>query len=559
MLAVRPGIQKKRMQRMFQKRKARSLVYSLLRKETIPSASQKLLITPDPATVPYLIELLQAESDRSVNGHKFLSKASGQKIECYEVYPTAASKIAAKALVPLADKRAMNVFRLLLTSEDSELRRTATEGLCQLGEKHWKDYINGDDSDHTRLAKSQDPSAWKLLCLGLRHQSAAAADACREACESIGSGIVPSLIEELRTGCSRASAAIALGAIGDKRASEPLMKALSDRDEYVAGSAARALGAMREKQAYEKLSRLLSLQSCRGRMIVCDVAFALGRLQDHRATEALLSIADCDIQQYALAAVRALGDLGDSSAWYALACLLNKSAQELAKKFSLNPTAMSFSEACQSMASNPAAMAVAGWVGKVREADELRAEAAISLGKLGDPQGIPNLEIALCDPNSDVQAAAAAALEGLGSPGVAGPKNWAACDVCRKHVHRHSGFVLSTRDVVTSFSYWVFAFKGAEEAVHLSGEYETSRMYHGHILQQCSQTTGWLVCDHCMILFPSADRQRAEANALAYWDLDADGDYVPPNGGSVEPEEARVAAAIAWKKVTGTRVPSDCS
>jgi HEAT repeat protein len=407
---------------MFEGRRARLLVRGLLREDTLGSSAKELLKKSNPKTAPYLIEILRAESDNSVEGHKFLSKASGKKVEWYNVTVTAASKIAAKALVPLADKRATDVFRLLLTSEDGELRRTAAKGLNALGEHKWEEYIKGDASDLSRLAASQDPCTWDVLCLGLRHNSRTAASACRDACEAVGTMIIPKLIEELRAGCrrSRIESASALGSIGDRRASDPLMRALGDREEFVAGAAARSLGIMKETRAYEDLSRMLSLEPGRGRALVCDISFALGKLQDYRATEALINIMDCNIQSYALAATRALGDLGGIKALNALVRLLKTPTQELAVKFGPSSTGVALVSLNQAM--SPAEKVTASWIAITREADVLRAEAATSLGKLGNPQAAGPLKEAVNDPNPVVQQAVAAALEQLGYADVSGSK-----------------------------------------------------------------------------------------------------------------------------------------
>ena len=54
------------------------------------------------------------------------------------------------------------------------------------------------------------------------------------------------------------TAAEALGKIGDKRAVEPLIKALEDKDGYVSQHSARALGKIGDTRAVEPLIELLS-------------------------------------------------------------------------------------------------------------------------------------------------------------------------------------------------------------------------------------------------------------------------------------------------------------
>jgi HEAT repeat protein len=58
----------------------------------------------------------------------------------------------------------------------------------------------------------------------------------------------------------RSSATVALGRLGDKRAVDPLIVALSDPDPAVRTGAALSLGELGEKKAIEPLDKLLAAE-----------------------------------------------------------------------------------------------------------------------------------------------------------------------------------------------------------------------------------------------------------------------------------------------------------
>ena len=72
----------------------------------------------------------------------------------------------------------------------------------------------------------------------------------------IGESAVEPLIHALKSKCG--NAALALGKIGDKRAVEPLIRALNDEKRYVRECAAEALGELRDERAIKPLTRVLN-------------------------------------------------------------------------------------------------------------------------------------------------------------------------------------------------------------------------------------------------------------------------------------------------------------
>ena len=129
------------------------------------------------------------------------------------------------------------------------------------------------------------------------------------------------------------------------------------------------------------------------------------------------------------------------------------------------------------------------------------------------------------------------------------------CDVCLEQMHDDEGYVLTTRQVVTTPKYWEIAFRGAEATVSAMPEDQVRRQYEQQIRQQCAQHTGWLTCETCMKRFDAVDRERARQYAADYWSASGDGTYAPPGGESVDPSEALPAANQAWFTVTGHQPP----
>ena len=122
------------------------------------------------------------------------------------------------------------------------------------------------------------------------------------------------------------------------------------------------------------------------------------------------------------------------------------------------------------------------------------------------------------------------------------------CDGCGKHnaLRKGEGYCLTTRQVVTQPAYWEQAFRAWRAGAPL-GDQQLFEMLLG---RQCSQTTGWMVCEECIKLFPDADRAEAKRRSAEFWE-DEDGDYSPPDGGAVPPIEARAAALEGWTRSGG--------
>lgn len=130
---------------------------------------------------------------------------------------------------------------------------------------------------------------------------------------SVGSSALPALLGALKQDAwiARRNAAWALGAIDDRRAVEPLIQSLRDREPAVREQAAWALGAIDDSAAVQPLVSSLKDDDSRVRK---QSAWALGAIDDSRAVDPLVgALADqqADVREQA---AWALGTLGDSRA-----------------------------------------------------------------------------------------------------------------------------------------------------------------------------------------------------------------------------------------------------
>lgn len=131
----------------------------------------------------------------------------------------------------------------------------------------------------------------------------------QSACPALSIAVEP-LSEALkdRDAAVRASAATALGWIGDPRAAPLLIGCLKDADERCRGAAALALGMLRATQALKPLARALGDASP---LVRQQVAEALGELGDPVTADLLLDVLTDEEEplEVRAAAARALGNL----------------------------------------------------------------------------------------------------------------------------------------------------------------------------------------------------------------------------------------------------------
>jgi HEAT repeat protein len=110
---------------------------------------------------------------------------------------------------------------------------------------------------------------------------------------------------ELDSAEARATAAATLGDLGDPRAVEPLIAALSDKNWRVRCAAAESLGKLGDKRAVEPLIAALKHAD---RNTQTAAAEALGKLGDPRSIEPLVSLSHRSRDSTRAAATKAFGE-----------------------------------------------------------------------------------------------------------------------------------------------------------------------------------------------------------------------------------------------------------
>jgi HEAT repeat protein len=204
-------------------------------------------------------------------------------------------------------------------------------------------------------------------------------------------------------GSVREIAAETLGILQDRRAVEPLIKALNDKDEEVRWKACWALGHIGDKRAVEPLLHLLNDERWAVRKYS---ASALGKIGDMRATESLiqtLNDKEWHVRKYA---ADALGNIGDERAVTPLVDALSDEDDDVRWKVVIALGKM------RSAAVEPL-IEVFG-----DEDWRIRGRAAEALGKIGDIRAVDPLINAIMgrgkDRNKYVRGRAAEALGKIG-------------------------------------------------------------------------------------------------------------------------------------------------
>jgi len=204
-------------------------------------------------------------------------------------------------------------------------------------------------------------------------------------------------------GSVRETAAEALGLLRDKKAVEPLIEALNDKDEEVRWKASWALGHIGDKRAVEPLTNLLNDERWQVRRFA---ASALGKIGDGQGVESLIQALNDDEWHVRKYAVDALGNIGDERAVNPLIKVLSDKDNDVRSKAVIALGKMKGS-------------AVEPLIEVFKNEDwNIRGKAAEALGNIGDERAVEPLINALVGRGKDktkyVRGRAAEALGKIG-------------------------------------------------------------------------------------------------------------------------------------------------
>lgn len=217
-----------------------------------------------------------------------------------------------------------------LRSGDEGVRLRAARALAQekarptllreaLGDTSWR----VRDAAAGGLARAEDASAVDLLVVAVRdqHRDPGVLNAAVTALIRSRQDVVPAVLELLEHEDSdiRTYAALALGQIGDLRATDPLLAHLDDSDANVRYHAIEAIGRLGARDA---APRLCALAEAADEYLAFAALDALGELREPSVADRILPL--LDNRSLSAAASAALGRLADEDVAPALAERLNQ-------------------------------------------------------------------------------------------------------------------------------------------------------------------------------------------------------------------------------------------
>lgn len=193
----------------------------------------------------------------------------------------------------------------------------------------------------------------------------------------------------------RRDALLKLGAMHRSAASREALVGLSDVSPMVRAVAARAILSI---GADESVAALLPLLNDKDEFVRRETTYALGQTHSRKANDPLVKLLLTDKEDGVRAAAAvALGEIGDESAVVTLATVLAPEVSSGGKRvkteknvFVLRAVAKSLGQ-IKSRAGVPALVAA---LSNEKMVDDVRREAALALGSIGDPAAIPALRTA---------------------------------------------------------------------------------------------------------------------------------------------------------------------
>lgn len=226
---------------------------------------------------------------------------------------------------------------------------------------------------HSVLIQGNSPTPAEVE-IGKQRQRLSASDPeeRRDALMKLGSMRRPAASREALVGLSdvspmvRAVAAKAILSLGPDESVTALFPLLNDKDEFVRREAVYALGLTRSRRATESVGRLLLTDKQDG--VRAAAAVALGEIADDSAVVTLANVLAPELS-------------GASG----------KKAKAEKNVFVLRASAKSLGQ-IRSRAGVPALVAV---LSNEKMVDDVRREAALALGMIGDPAALPALRVAI--------------------------------------------------------------------------------------------------------------------------------------------------------------------
>ena len=194
----------------------------------------------------------------------------------------------------------------------------------------------------------------------------------------------------------RRDALMKLGSMRRPAASREALVGLSDVSPMVRAVAAKAILSLGPD---ESVTALLPLLNDKDEFVRREAVYALGLTRSRRATESVGRLLTTDKEEGVRAAAAvALGEIGDESAVVTLANVLapelsgssGRKARAERNVFVLRASAKSLGQ-IRSRAGVPALVVV---LSNEKMVDDVRREAALALGMIGDPAAVPALRLA---------------------------------------------------------------------------------------------------------------------------------------------------------------------
>jgi len=189
---------------------------------------------------------------------------------------------AARALGEIGGRASFAPLETILIAPSGSLRKSSSLALSKLGDPFWKELIQGDDKDFSRLGASGNPRAIELLIAMIRDYSQRR-------------HVLSNILKLAKK---------ALEEVNNPDALDTLIKAISDKK--VQTSAIFALGEIGDPRASGDLLRLWNKLSGRGNSLLIK---ALVKIGDRQAIEGLIERIEDENSKNSIEIIEAIGEI----------------------------------------------------------------------------------------------------------------------------------------------------------------------------------------------------------------------------------------------------------